>query len=702
MATLYLKAAGGNFNDAATWSTTGSGGGDNSGPPTAADNLILEAGSGNLTIAATAACRSLDCTSGTGTYTGTITHNSGITLSIGDGTAGAGNVAIKLDAGMTWTRGASSSAVSFVSTSGTQQTILQAGKNFGNTTFNGAGGSWIFSDTFQCTTAAFTLTAGSLDTNGQTMTVGTFSSSNSNVRSLTLGASSITVQQFPNAVVFTTVTNLTFSGGSSTVNMSATGDQSFGGGGLTWGTVIFSNFSGNTKAITGANTFGTLTITGSANKTDAITLAANQTVTGTFTVNGNSTTNRVLVMSSVTGTSRTITAATVTVTNAGFQDITGAGAGSWDLSAITGGSGDCGGNSGITFTAAATQYWFSNTGSWSDSSKWFLATNGGGGAGRVPLPQDDVVFDANSFSTSGRVVTQDMPRAGKSINWTGATNNPQWTMGVSASIFGSLTLISAMSMTNTSAYTFEGRGSFTLTTAGLNIGRQIQVLMPGGTFTLQDAYTSTASFQVLAGTFNSNGFSITATQWVSTGTLTRTVNLSTSSVTITGTSANIFQNASTDMTWNASSSTITITSVLAGSHNIVGAGLTYGRFVNATTGSPNFLIITGSNTFKLLEIGAGITQKFTAGTTQTISRLIAMGASGSVISILSATGGSAVTIAQAGGVSAGDWMSLQDITFSATSNATFYAGPNSTNVSGNTGILFKQLTGMNMSSMGYL
>jgi hypothetical protein len=50
------------------------------------------------------------------------------------------------------------------------------------------------------------------------------------------------------------------------------------------------------------------------------------------------------------------------------------------------------------------------------------------------------------------------------------------------------------------------------------------------------------------------------------------------------------------------------------------------------------------------------------------------------------TGGSAATISCARGPIILDWMSLKDIT--ATGGAVFFAGANSTNVSGNTGLKF--------------
>lgn len=72
-ATLYLKAAGGNWSEAATWSNTGSGGADSSGPPTSADAVILEAGSGNVVVDMTGqSALSVSMTAGTGDYAGTM------------------------------------------------------------------------------------------------------------------------------------------------------------------------------------------------------------------------------------------------------------------------------------------------------------------------------------------------------------------------------------------------------------------------------------------------------------------------------------------------------------------------------------------------------------------------------------------------------------------------------------------------------
>jgi hypothetical protein len=161
-------------NGAATWTTSGagsgwattSGGANGQAVPTAADDVFLDATSPALTIAAASVCRSLNCTG----YTNTLTHNATFTLTIGDGTAGASNVALLFVSGMTYTKGnATSSALDFASTSGTVQTITWATKVPGAITFSGNGGSWQFQDGYTNTAAQITQTRGTLDTNGQTI-----------------------------------------------------------------------------------------------------------------------------------------------------------------------------------------------------------------------------------------------------------------------------------------------------------------------------------------------------------------------------------------------------------------------------------------------------------------------------------------------------------------------------------------------------
>jgi hypothetical protein len=482
-------------------------------------------------------------------------------------------------------------------------------------TLDGSSGGGTVTVTASVSVASITAGAftGTLNTNGQSINTngGLFSISGSGARTVTLGASAITCGVWSAA----TTTNLTFNAGTSTitqVNISAT----FSGGGLTYATVVF---TADNESIFDANTFGNLTITGTATKDFNFGLAANQTVTGTFTVNGNSATNRVLIASSVKGTARTITAATVTVTNADFQDITGAGAGSWNLSAITGGSGDCGGNSGITFTTPVTNYWIGGTGNWSTLAEWASTSGGSASSGRVPLPQDTARFDANSFSAGSLTVTQDMPRIG-SVDWTGVTNTPTWTTSTVASFFGSITLVSGMTISSMQAYKYEGRTSSILTSAGKTLGL-IEVNAPSGTLTLADALVSSSALGVSNGTFDANDFNVTITHLTYDVGTAQTIWMGSGTWTLSNPNNLWFLQATT--TLNAETSTIRVVSALVAALDFVGSGRTYYNFENATTGA-FALRITGSNTFNNFHIDASAAARtvlFTAGTTTTVASM---------------------------------------------------------------------------------
>jgi len=90
---------------------------------------------------------------------------------------------------------------------------------------------------------------------------------------------------------------------------------------------------------------------------------------------------------------------------------------------------------------------------------------------------------------------------------------------------------------------------------------------------------------------------------------------------------------------------------------------------------------------------AGLTNglKLTSGVTQTVTGFTTNGSAGNLAKLLSTTGASAATISKSSGSVAVDYMSIQDST--VTGGATWCAGANSTNVSGNTGWTFSACGG---------
>ena len=80
---------------------------------------------------------------------------------------------------------------------------------------------------------------------------------------------------------------------------------------------------------------------------------------------------------------------------------------------------------------------------------------------------------------------------------------------------------------------------------------------------------------------------------------------------------------------------------------------------------------------------------FTAGTTTTVSGWTVTGTVGKLVTINSSSAGTQATLTKTGGgvVSGINYLSIQDS--NATPGSTWFAGGNSTNVSNNTGWLFK-------------
>lgn len=616
MAARYFKAGATTWNSANNWSATGSGGGDNAGVPTSADDVIFETGSGNCQINTNAVARSIDCTSGTGDYGGAITYDTvNRTITLGDGTAGAGNVILKFSAGMTYTISAVTNQINFHQTHSTQQSITWAGKTPGSISYgNTVTPSWIHNDGYSSPTSTVSHQRGTLNFNGQTFTFGTFTSTTSNTRTITLGAANITLAASGTVWNSATVTGLTMTANTATVT--CTGANAA----IASGTFDFNGMSvvhtgSATASLPSATcTFANVTRTGTAVQTDNLRFGGNTTITGTLTVNGDSAINRLKVFSNAFGTARTVTAGAVSASYANFQDITAAGAASWNLSAITGLSGDMQGNTGITFTTPATQTYAGGTFNWSNVAAW---------TSRIPLPQDDVIVNTTTAGT----LTTDMPVLGKSVDFTSFTRT--FAVGTAAEVYGNLTLSTGMTYSGTSAITLAGRSNYSLTTNGKTITSGIIINTSGGVYTLQDNMTNSRSsgsaLQVANGTFDANdkdillsaasgGFTMSAgTLYMGNGTWTASGSNAGAKWNVTG--GTIF----------AESSTVRIAGNGLVSKTFIGGGQTYNKLESLTTNVPMTLAITGSNTFTTLEAGTGKAITFAAGSNNTITNVTVAG-----------------------------------------------------------------------------
>ena len=668
------------------WATT-SGGAGGAAVPTTADDVFFDAnsGSGTVTIptATTVSARSIDCTG----FTGTLAHAStSANISIGDGTAGAGNNAFKLSSGMTYTL-TGIGTITFQSTNATTQTITSAGKTLPSMNFNGAASNYQFADAVT-STGNLTYTAGaSLDLNSFTHSVSTFTiASNSNTRTLTFGTGVLNCTIFgATAMTANGATNVTISASvGAQINATNSNNPLINVGSVNWGNVAFSHstasLNNGTLTSNGATIYS-YSRTGAAAKTEIFTLSGTGvTVTNSFSVNANSTVNRILIQASTIGTAFTLTNnGSYSFSNVDFQDITFAGSASTNFASITGNSGDCGGNTNATFTTPVSQQYDGTAGNWSTAARW---------TSRVPLPQDDV-----TFATSSAAVSMDMPRCGKNVNFTGYSGTLTWTTSIGQTFYGSLTMSSGMtnSFGNTVNWVLAGRGSYTFDSAGKNFtgtNMTTSINAPGGTYTLASAYTTGHQIVLNAGTFDTGNYTVTSSAFNTPGAITRVLNLGSSTWNLTITSGTPWTIAATGLTVNAGTSNIVFSTTSASTRTFAGGNQKYYSLTYSVAGSTGQMTMSGSNYFENLNFSDANnprTLALTIATLTTVKNLNVNGTSGKLMTIASTTGGTLAYLELVGDLPTVDYLTVTDIYL--TLPYKFYAGANSTTTGATTNVI---------------
>lgn len=175
---------------------------------------------------------------------------------------------------------------------------------------------------------------------------------------------------------------------------------------------------------------------------------------------------------------------------------------------------------------SATYYWVSGTGNWSDLTHWATSSGGNTFYASVPGNSDDVVFDANSFSSTNQSVTINVSANMKSLSFTGIPTG--------TSIYGSITVYGSVTLhSNLSSGLYialKGTGTHTFTSAGQTIGNIIQ--SGSGSYTLQDPLKVSSSIDIQDGSFYANGYNIDCGTFGSTTKNTRTIDISNITITL--------------------------------------------------------------------------------------------------------------------------------------------------------------------------
>jgi len=643
--TMYPVQSG-NWTITTTWNS--------STIPTATDDVKLNTSYNVQCNTSNCTAQSIDMTGGTGW----LNQSAGSTITV----KGSATLVSGLYQGL-----GKNSNITFNATG----TLTTAGNQLNNVIVNAGGGVVTLGDNLTQNNT-LTLTQGTLDTNNQTVSCNHLNSTASNTRVLNLTNSIINISNGINIVD----TNLTLNPGNSVITL--TNDDSWIQGGHY--PLYDVNFLGNSSTLYNGNyKFHNLTVKGKEFKTCQLKLwSSAPSVNTTLTISGNSAVNRLIFLSNTLGTQRTInvTGATLNISNCDFRDIAFINTSvPVDLSTITGGSGDCGGNSNITFTPAKTLYWYQDSGSFSDVTKWRNETNGT--VTIPPLPQDTARFNASSFSTTGKTVTQDMPCIG-SVDWTGAGSSPTFAINsISQEFYGiNFTLISGMSLTGDSAKSliFYTRNNVYVTTAGKWVSNSMPINSLGYTLTILDDLSGPASLTCNGGTFEANNFNVSISRLEGSGTF----NMGNGNWTINSYGNNIFR-IGTGAILNCQNSTIVAgKSAEATTLYQTVQNRTFNNFIINASGT-NVFTINGNNTFSNLQINASRRVNLTAGSTQNASTFSTNGTTGSPITLNSTTIGTPAYINSTSGTSYFHYTNITDI--NASGGATFDATDNCVNVS---------------------
>lgn len=536
--TRYLLGGG-----SLVWESTGSwsassGGASGASVPLPQDNVRLDANTtaSSLTAGKRMMCTNFDCTGLSGSITITPLYQGGGGIDvINPNFEVLGSMILTANVTMNSTTGFGEKrlAVTFRSRSTGKSIDMQGATMQGDFIWfdvYGLGGGWTLGSNFSLDISygvaggySFGIFAGAFNTNGYEfrgpLGFGGFNMTGDFTRSLTLGSSAV---YLVDGIVISG-TNYSVNAGTSHVH-SMHDRQTFSmapGLGITWYDVTLTN---NQLIEIGGNTYHNLNMTNpfppySYNQIIYLDAAHTTTVTGLLTITGTDHLFRTFILPldytsgfglGCYGLPATISAASVSLAYCDFQDTHGTGAAAPFACASVG---DMKGNSGISFDAPGTRYWVGNGGNWSDNASHWSTSSGGSPGAPIPIAQDTVVFDANSFSSSGQTVTVDGGFNWGPMDWTGALHTPTFHPGSNGFIditgsYGNMTFISSMVITPSSTLFIGGR------TSGENSVRTNGCFPPftwvQGGLTLLDDWTGAIRFgayesvQLIYGTLTTN------------------------------------------------------------------------------------------------------------------------------------------------------------------------------------------------------
>jgi hypothetical protein len=257
----------------------------------------------------------------------------------------------------------------------------------------------------------------------------------------------------------------------------------------------------------------------------------------------------------------------------------------------------------------ADRYWVGGSANWDGTAgtKWAL-TSGGAGGEAVPTSADDVFF--SSLSTGTCTISTGNTGA-KSINCTGFTGTLAGIGNITVS--GSVTLSAGMSFSYAGVLTINALA--TLNTAGKSMPCQLNIDAAGTTVTLgANATTTSAGTIHLRGTLALNNFTLTTPIFQCNTTNTRAISFGTGNIVLTspGTGLTVLRmETATGFSWTGTGGFIRNMTVAS----TVAFGSTAGGTIS---NAPNLTVNAGTSTLTITS-GSYFNNLIFTGSTSTVS-----------------------------------------------------------------------------------
>jgi len=287
------------------------------------------------------------------------------------------------------------------------------------------------------------------------------------------------------------------------------------------------------------------------------------------------------------------------------------------------------------------RFWVGGTADWDGTagSKWSLTTGGAGGAS-IPDSTTDVFFDGNSGT--GTVTVAAGNTGCKRLCFINQTTFSKFagTFAGSAALdiyeqFISTTDIAAWTYTGT--LTFKNTTSVGFDSSGVTFLGSVVIAPTGGSgaVSLTTPFVSTSTLTFTSGSFTTNNFDVTCSGFASQNINVRTLDMGSSTWTITGTGIAWNVNI-TNLVLTEGTSTIRFTNNSATDKTFNGGSGDYYNFENDTNGS-GVLDIGGANTFNIFDIAKtnnNRTVRFPGPSTQTVTQFKNTAGTGHVITTI--------------------------------------------------------------------